>query len=399
MYYQLNDDLSYIFTTLTSNNYQVFLVGGCVRDILLNKQPHDYDITTSATPGEIYDLFKDKRIKTEGINEGSLTIILHDEEYEITTFRIEDQYNDHRHPDKIEFTLDLKEDLKRRDFTINALAYNPKIGLVDLYNGQADIKNKIIRTIGKADKRFDEDALRILRALRFSAQLDFTIEENTSKAIFNNKKLLSFLSKERITEEFTRLLISNDCDKILVDYKEIFFELFSELKDEPTSRYNDACKKVAQCKKDLNLRLAIYFHNAKECLNKLSLTKKAQNEIEKLIDKQYDIVPLERIGLKKYIHDNSLDFTYQLIRYQYLLRYIDAIEQATYRDLLNEIEEKHLCYQLKDLAINGIDLLHLGFSNKEVGALLQQLLELIIEEKLDNDKESLLNFIKKSRDH
>ena len=235
--------------------------------------------------------------------------------------------------------------------------------------------------------------------MRFSAQLDFTIEENTSKAIFNNKKLLSFLSKERITEEFTRLLISNDCDKILVDYKEIFFELFSELKDEPTSRYNDACKKVAQCKKDLNLRLAIYFHNAKECLNKLSLTKKAQNEIEKLIDKQYDIVPLERIGLKKYIHDNSLDFTYQLIRYQYLLRYIDAIEQATYRDLLNEIEEKHLCYQLKDLAINGIDLLHLGFSNKEVGALLQQLLELIIEEKLNNDKESLLNFIKKSRDH
>ena len=398
MNYQFNDQLSYIFTTLKLNGYQVYLVGGSVRDILLNQDPHDYDIATSAKPKEVFNLFKDYKIKTEGINEGSLTLIINDNEYEITTFRLEDEYKDHRHPSKVEYTTNLSDDLKRRDFTINALAYNPSTGLIDLYNGLTDIKNRLIRTIGKADKRFNEDALRILRALRFGAQLDFTIEENTSKSIFKNKELLNYLSAERIAEEFIKIILSVNCDKILIEYKEIFYQIYPQLRDIPISKYKDTCKKVAQCKVDTISRLAIFFSNVydyKSILSHFNLGKKFENDIEQLIKQQYSIVPLERIELKRFIHDNSLTFTYQLIRFQYLLKYIDALEYSTYRELLRNIEEQKQCYQLKDLAINGNDLLALGLSNKEIGILLQQLLDLVIEEQLDNNKETLLNFVKK----
>lgn len=398
MNYQFNDQLSYIFTTLKLNGYQVYLVGGSVRDILLNQDPHDYDIATSAKPKEVFNLFKDYKIKTEGINEGSLTLIINDNEYEITTFRLEDEYKDHRHPSKVEYTTNLSDDLKRRDFTINALAYNPSTGLIDLYNGLTDIKNRLIRTIGKADKRFNEDALRILRALRFGAQLDFTIEENTSKSIFKNKELLNYLSAERIAEEFIKIILSVNCDKILIEYKEIFYQIYPQLRDIPISKYKDTCKKVAQCKVDTISRLAIFFSNVydyKSILSHFNLGKKFENDIEQLIKQQYIIVPLERIELKRFIHDNSLTFTYQLIRFQYLLKYIDALEYSTYRELLRNIEEQKQCYQLKDLAINGNDLLALGLSNKEIGILLQQLLDLVIEEQLDNNKETLLNFVKK----
>lgn len=398
MNYQFNDQLSYIFTTLKLNGYQVYLVGGSVRDILLNQDPHDYDIATSAKPKEVFNLFKDYKIKTEGINEGSLTLIINDNEYEITTFRLEDEYKDHRHPSKVEYTTNLSDDLKRRDFTINALAYNPSTGLIDLYNGLTDIKNRLIRTIGKADKRFNEDALRILRALRFGAQLDFTIEENTSKSIFKNKELLNYLSAERIAEEFIKIILSVNCDKILIEYKEIFYQIYPQLRDIPISKYKDTCKKVAQCKVDTISRLAIFFSNVydyKSILSHFNLGKKFENDIEQLIKQQYSIVPLERIELKRFIHDNSLTFTYQLIRYQYLLKYIDALEYSTYRELLRNVEEQKQCYQLKDLAINGNDLLALGLSNKEIGILLQQLLDLVIEEQLDNNKETLLNFVKK----
>lgn len=398
MNYQFNDQLSYIFTTLKLNGYQVYLVGGSVRDILLNQDPHDYDIATSAKPKEVFNLFKDYKIKTEGINEGSLTLIINDNEYEITTFRLEDEYKDHRHPSKVEYTTNLSDDLKRRDFTINALAYNPSTGLIDLYNGLTDIKNRLIRTIGKPDKRFNEDALRILRALRFGAQLDFTIEENTSKSIFKNKELLNYLSAERIAEEFIKIILSVNCDKILIEYKEIFYQIYPQLRDIPISKYKDTCKKVAQCKVDTISRLAIFFSNVydyKSILSHFNLGKKFENDIEQLIKQQYSIVPLERIELKRFIHDNSLTFTYQLIRFQYLLKYIDALEYSTYRELLRNIEEQKQCYQLKDLAINGNDLLALGLSNKEIGILLQQLLDLVIEEQLDNNKETLLNFVKK----
>ncbi len=398
MNYQFNDQLSYIFTTLKLNGYQVYLVGGSVRDILLNQDPHDYDIATSAKPKEVFNLFKDYKIKTEGINEGSLTLIINDNEYEITTFRLEDEYKDHRHPSKVEYTTNLSDDLKRRDFTINALAYNPSTGLIDLYNGLTDIKNRLIRTMGKADKRFNEDALRILRALRFGAQLDFTIEENTSKSIFKNKELLNYLSAERIAEEFIKIILSVNCDKILIEYKEIFYQIYPQLRDIPISKYKDTCKKVAQCKVDTISRLAIFFSNVydyKSILSHFNLGKKFENDIEQLIKQQYIIVPLERIELKRFIHDNSLTFTYQLIRFQYLLKYIDALEYSTYRELLRNIEEQKQCYQLKDLAINGNDLLALGLSNKEIGILLQQLLDLVIEEQLDNNKETLLNFVKK----
>ena len=191
----INDDIKYIAQKFKNNHYQIYLVGGCVRDALLNITPHDYDLTTDATPEIICQLFSDNKIKKEGIKEGSVTVIINNSEYEITTFRLEDNYSDHRHPDNITFTDKLEDDLKRRDFTINAIAYSFDNKLIDIYNGINDLKNGLIKTVGDSDLRFNEDALRILRALRFSSQLDFSIENNTKKSIFKYK-YMTIMSEE-----------------------------------------------------------------------------------------------------------------------------------------------------------------------------------------------------------
>ena len=374
------------------------MVGGCVRDMLLKRTPHDYDLTTDALPTETCQLFTEDEIKTDGINEGSVTLVLNKQEYEITTFRLDGQYINHRHPEKVIFTTDLKEDLKRRDFTINALACNYQGEIVDCYNGLNDLKNKLIRTIGNSDHRFDEDALRILRALRFCAQLDFSLEENTAKSINKNKHLLHFLSKERITEEFGKLIIALSHSKILLDYRSVFEELFPQLTDISVNQYQKNCEALVQSKRDLTMRLALFFHNCqnvKEVKN-LSLNKNISNEIDFLINNQFLLIPLNEVELKKFLSAFSIQPTKQLIKFQYLLNYIDPIQFSCYQNLLTKIEQQNQCYQLKQLAVNGNDLLHCGYKSVEIGSVLNNLLNLVMENKLPNKRNELLDFIKKS---
>lgn len=203
---EMTKDVSFILDTLNKNNFEAYIVGGCVRDSLLKRQLRDWDITTSALPEEIIKLF-DKTIPT-GIKHGTVTVVINKENYEVTTYRIDGEYSDNRHPDEVVFTRSLKEDLSRRDFTVNALAYNEVEGLVDMFNGIEDLKNKTIRCVGDPNKRFTEDALRMLRAIRFACQLRFSIEKDTYEAIGSNYHLLKNVSSERIRDELDKILMS-----------------------------------------------------------------------------------------------------------------------------------------------------------------------------------------------
>lgn len=214
---ELPDKVDYIITTLIENGYEAYAVGGCVRDSILNKIPEDWDITTSASPQQVKLMFK-HTIDT-GIQHGTVTVMLEKEGFEVTTYRIDGEYEDNRHPKQVEFTKSLKEDLARRDFTINAMAYNHKEGLVDIFSGYEDIKRGRICCVGSAKDRFEEDALRILRAVRFSAQLDFEIEENTMNAIREKAANLEHISAERIRVELSKLLLSHHPDRLITAYQ------------------------------------------------------------------------------------------------------------------------------------------------------------------------------------
>ena len=210
---KIPEKIKFVLRTLTQNGYEAYIVGGCVRDSLLGITPSDYDVTTSAKPEEILGLF-DKTVPT-GLKHGTVTVIIENEPIEVTTFRTEGEYKDFRHPQNVEFVTDLREDLSRRDFTVNAVAYNETVGLVDLFGGLSDLENKILRSVGDSDKRFKEDALRILRLFRFASQLEFTPEEKTLKSALKLQNGLKNISKERIFSEIVKAVNGKNPKAIL----------------------------------------------------------------------------------------------------------------------------------------------------------------------------------------
>ena len=232
---ELPSGVAQIIGELNKAGYEAYAVGGCVRDSILGRDPHDWDITTSAMPLEVKGIFK--RTVDTGIKHGTVTVLLGDEGFEVTTFRVDGEYSDHRHPTDVKFTRNLREDLLRRDFTINAMAYSEKTGIVDIYGGMDDLENKIIKAVGDPDARFDEDALRIMRAVRFAAQLGFDIEENTREAIKRHVKYLEDVSAERIETELTKLIMSDHPELLIDAYNlgitEIIFPEFDKMMETP----------------------------------------------------------------------------------------------------------------------------------------------------------------------
>ena len=221
---------------LQNNGHSAYVVGGAVRDMLMGKTAHDWDITTSALPEETLESFSEFRTIETGLKHGTVTVIVDGMSLEITTFRIEGGYSDNRHPDKVDFTDRVEDDLSRRDFTVNSIAYSPQKGFADPFDGQTDIEKKIIRCVGNPDKRFGEDALRILRALRFSAVLGFEIEKDTAESIRRNYKLLSNISVERIFVEISKLLCGKDAGKILREFEDVIFFILPEISPMKTAR-------------------------------------------------------------------------------------------------------------------------------------------------------------------
>ena len=408
----LPSDVNFILNRFYENNFEAFIVGGCVRDNLLGKIPHDYDITTNALPQETESLFE-KTIPT-GIKHGTVTVLINSNPFEVTTYRIDGEYLDNRKPENVEFVTNIKEDLARRDFTINALAYSPKFGFKDFFNGKEDLKNKIIRCVGVPDKRFNEDALRILRAIRFSCQLNFQIDDETLNSIKRNFKLIENISKERIRDEFSKILLSSHSFNGLCTLKDIgLTDLIMPILKENFNLDNKTLKnnyKLLSFAKDkLSSKLASFIlascnfkptdNLTEDILKNLHYDNKTIKEALILVNEFNTLLSLNRYELKKLINKFSkeLIFDFLDLKKAHLklnnksLDNINLIEKDI-KDILNKKDP----LTIKDLAINGNSLVkELNLKpGKELGLTLNHLLDEVLREPKLNNFDDLIKIAK-----
>lgn len=435
-----------IIHSLQNNGYEAFLCGGAVRDSILGRPIHDYDITTSATPDEMMEVFKDKRIIETGLQHGTITIVINGEGYECTTYRIDGNYSDSRRPDSVAYTRSLEEDLKRRDFTINAMAYNDEVGLIDPFNGMEDIKYHKIRCVGRAEDRFSEDALRILRAIRFASQLGFVVDSDVSLNIHKMYKNLENISIERINSEFCKIALSSEFYIQIVLFREVFSLFIPEIKDifgfqqnNPYHIYdvwNHTVHAVqayeCDCEPDLNpidliTSLAVFFHDigkpycyqdGEDAIRHFKGHGRVSANMTDTIMKKlrFDNDTREKVVQLVYYHDATFE-----VGEKYIKRWLNKIGEEQFRRLLNvrradikaqadinqetrlqkidnigyileEVLQDDECFSLKDLAVNGKDVMDtmLIKSGKEVGYWLNEILTRVIDGRLKNDREDLI---------
>lgn len=420
---------------LQSAGFEAYAVGGCVRDSLLGKTPNDWDITTSAKPEDMKSVFADFHCIDTGIKHGTVTVVIDGEPLEITTFRLDGEYEDNRHPKSVTFTSNLGADLGRRDFTVNAMAYSKKTGTVDLFGGQNDLKNKIIRCVGDPDRRFNEDALRILRALRFASALDFEIEEKTAQSLLKNRALLGNISEERIAKELLKLVCGKGAKRILMDFALVLFEILPELQPmyknshdnphhcydiyehtliavesinpEPTLRFAmllHDCGKPAVKKFDENGVAHFYGHQrisaeiSAQILARLKVSNKFRDEILFLVSNHDRWELYENTEkMPRYLSKFGLDGVLNLLK---VMRADVLAQSPEYRYRLDQIADaeetaKNLaaqkpCLSLSELQINGRTLMDIGIpQGRKLGAVLAQLLDEVIDGVTKNTQEAL----------
>lgn len=425
---------------LESNGFEAYCVGGCVRDSLLGKEPADWDICTSCKPEQLKKLFCDYKIIETGLKHGTVTVIIDSIPIEITTFRKDASYLNHRHPQSVEYVTSLNDDLSRRDFTINSLAYNKRVGLIDNFGGLDDIKGKIIRCVGDPYTRFEEDALRILRAIRFASTLGFSIDAKTKSAVFEQIKLLDFISSERIRDELLKLLSGQDVLTVLLEYKEIIFYIIPELhkcdltpQNTPHHCYNvyeHIAHSVSYIEPLPHLRMAMLLHDigkpetmktdehgishfkthqvvgekmAGRILNRLKFSKKDTKYICTLIAQHDKRFPASDKSVKKFISKFGKSFFRDYVK----IRLADISAQSNYMrdEKLNiifnvetigeNIINSGFPLTLKDLDINGNDLIEIGFAGNRIGKILNEMLSLVIDDKLPNSKKELESYAQK----
>ncbi|MCM1284575.1 MAG: CCA tRNA nucleotidyltransferase [Acetobacter sp.] len=437
----ISDNAFMLIELIEKSGFEAYAVGGCVRDNIMNKICQDVDLTTSAKPYETEDILKKNGIKfiETGLKHGTVTAIVNGEPFEITTYRTDGDYNDNRHPENVEFVTDIRKDLSRRDFTINAMAYNKCKGIVDLFNGQQDIDKKLIRCVGDADTRFKEDALRIMRAVRFSSVLSFNIEEKTEKAIFDNKELLKNVSAERIFTELSKLLLGDNVFDVLMRYKEVLAVIIPELspmfdccQNNPWHIYDvwaHTCKAVASCPNDLKLRLTMLLHDigkpvkkttdedgvdhfkghqqvsaelSADILKRLKVSNDIYNFVITLIPIHDVKINPERKCVKRWLGRIGEDYFKALLEIKKADKLAQNAEKTKEEikmlDLISEeirsVIAENEAFSIKDLSVNGFDLINLGINGKEIGETLNFLLEKVISDELPNDKEILLRYLK-----
>ena len=440
MLIHLPEDVKAILHTLQEAGYEAYAVGGCIRDSLLGRRPDDWDITTSAKPQETKALFG-KTIDT-GIQHGTVTVMRHGRGYEVTTYRVDGEYEDGRHPKEVTFTASLKEDLKRRDFTVNAMAYNEEDGLVDLFGGRQDLEQKIIRCVGEANERFEEDALRIMRAVRFSAQLGFSIEERTKEAIRGHAERLRQVSAERIQVELTKLVISPNPDFLRIAWETgitaVVLPEFDRLMEQPQNNPHhcfsvgehtlhamqavrpDKCLRLAMLLHDVAKPLCLttdaegidHFHGhaqkgermAAQILKRLRYDNHTTELVSRLV-KWHDVAIAPE---KKAVRRAASRMGKELFPLILEVKAADLAAQSDYqrtekrdwlerlRGLYEEIEREGDCLTIKDLAVNGRDLIQAGITpGPQLGLALQQLLEIVLEDPEKNTREYLLSSLPK----
>ncbi|SFR62091.1 CCA tRNA nucleotidyltransferase [Anaeromicropila populeti] len=445
--------VEFIINTLMEQGFEAFAVGGCVRDALLGRVPEDWDITTSAKPEEVKMLFR--RTIDTGIQHGTVTIMIEKEGFEVTTYRIDGQYEDSRHPSSVEFTTNLVEDLRRRDFTINAMAYNPAVGLVDKFEGIEDLKRKRITCVGEPEERFEEDALRMLRAIRFAGQLGFTIDDSTKMAIIKRADTIKNISAERIRVELDKLVVSPCPDKLLLAFetgltKFILPELdlmLATSQNNPHHMYNVGMhsikaieiftKEISQSQEyremefDEKIRHILCWTLLLHDVGKPAVKTIDEKGIEHFYRHPEESVEQAKAVFKRLKFDNYSmelalhlikwhDYRYELtekairraihkigkeeIKILFFVQYADTLAHSTYqldeklaklnsaRILAIQVEEKEQCTSIRDLKINGNDLIEIGFKpGKIIGDILERLLQEVLDNPELNDKEILLN--------
>lgn len=442
MVIKLPEKVKYIIDTIIGAGYEAYAVGGCIRDSILGREPNDWDITTSARPEQVKALFR--RTIDTGIAHGTVTVMLDKEGFEVTTYRIDGEYEDHRHPREVIFTSQLVEDLRRRDFTINAMAYNETTGLVDAFQGMEDIERKVIRCVGCAEDRFTEDALRILRAIRFSAQLGYGIEEETGRAIQKLAPSLSAISAERIQVELVKLLVSPHPDYLRQAYDMgVTAVILPELDRcmETPQNHPHHCYTVGEhilhsldgvpAVKDMRLAMLLHdigkprtletdaegvthFHGhpavsammAEEILRRLKFDNDTIDTVRRLVefhDYGNNVNPTPAI-VRRAINRIGEDIFAKLL----VVKRADINSQSDYRrreklERVDAWDEKYRgiiagkqCISLKSLAVGGRDLIAAGMKpGPELGAVLQQMLEHVLEVPEDNTREKLFEIFLK----
>ena len=438
---RLPEDVAYIIEELQKAGYEGYAVGGCIRDSILGRKPNDWDITTSALPGQVKEIFP--RTIDTGIQHGTVTVMLHHTGYEVTTYRIDGEYEDSRHPKEVTFTSDLVEDLKRRDFTINAMAYNDRAGLVDVFGGQEDLKKGVVRAVGDAGERFTEDALRMLRAVRFAAQLGYSIDQETSQAIRTLAPNLQKISAERIQVELVKLVTSDHPEHMKLLYETgITAQILPQFDRMMETRQNNPhhCYSVGmhtivamqQIQPDKVLRLAMLFHDsgkpdcmttddegidhfhghadrseeiAREVLRKLKFDNETIRQVCALTKyHDYKVIPQPKY-VRRALHKIGEDIFVKLPA----VKRADVLAQSSFQreeklrelsalgDAYEQVKAKAQCFALKDLAVTGQDLIALGFApGPALGKCLKHLLEIVIEEPEKNKKEILLEIARES---
>ena len=436
------EEVQYIIDNLEKNGFEAYAVGGCVRDILLGKTPQDWDICTSALPEQTMKCFEGRHIIETGLKHGTVTLMLNHKPFEITTYRIDGIYSDNRRPDKVEFVSDVKEDLSRRDFTINAMAYNPKTGIADFFDGVKDLNNGVIKCVGNAGRRFQEDALRIMRALRFAAVLNFKIDAETSKAMFDNRKLLKNIASERIAVELNKLIVGNNVRVLISAHLPVISEVIPELTEtagfEQHNRYHcyDVLEhiliSVESAPRDVNIRLTMLFHDiakplcyteangtghfyghaklsadiAGKILSRLKYDNNTIRTVKELVFYHDSDIKPERKYIKRWLNKIGEERLRQLIDVK---KADDTAKAEKYRQksfavldkilsIINEIIEQGQCFALKDLAIDGRDLIDLGIKEgSEIGYILKRLTDMVVDEQIENDRAVLLEYVKEIR--
>ena len=435
----LPEDVRTILLQLKNSGHKAYAVGGCVRDSLLGLTPHDYDICTSATPQETEECFRNRRVIETGIKHGTVTVLLHDEPFEITTFRIDGNYTDGRHPETVSFTSDVEDDLARRDFTINAMATDG-ISVIDPFGGQKDLANGIVRCVGNPDDRFGEDALRLLRALRFASTYDFNIDPDTADSIHRNKTLLDRISRERVQSELVKMLNGKHVFSILHDYSDVITQIIPELTPavgfNQNNRYHcytvydhiahsvenyhgtdpvikmtmllhDIGKPSCYTETELYGQRSGHFYGhapvsremAEPILERLRFDNKSKTEILTLIghhDTSFSnpsakFVRRQISNLSKGLFEKLLEVRYADITAHSQAAQASSLEKlAKVKELYEQIKTEDACFKIKDLAINGNDLLRIGYKEgPQIGKALQRMLDAVLDDMLENNKETL----------
>ena len=439
----LPEKVSYIIDTLTQAGYEAYAVGGCIRDSILGRRPKDWDVTTSAAPWEVKALFP-KTVNT-GEKHGTVTVLIDREGFEVTTYRIDGKYEDSRHPASVTFTPSLTEDLKRRDFTMNAMAYNKTAGLVDIFEGVCDLKKKVVRCVGDPLQRFREDALRMMRAVRFGAQLGFSIHPDTREAVCKLSPNLAEISAERIQAELVKILVSDHPDAVRTLYetgitKEILPEFDAMMETEQNHPHHiytvgeHTIEALSHVRKDRILRLSVLLHDvakpvlrtvgddgfdhfhghpeygsrmAEGILRRLKFDNAATTQVCRLIAAQDDNPPLTDKSVRRAVVRNGREAypsVFELKRAD-ILAQSDYMRQEKlkymeeYEAIYTKIMEREQCLSVKELAVSGDDLIALGLKpGPKLGAKLKELLEIVLEEPEKNTTEYLTGCMKKAKE-